>query len=134
MPARFSHVGIAVRDMDDAVQRWKALGASMEGEERLESMGLHVVFMDLGGALLELIAPTSTETPVARFLDRRGPGLHHVAFEVDDLESALRQAEDAGLRLIDRAPRDGAHHMQVAFLHPESAAGVLVEYCQRRKE
>ncbi|HVP39395.1 MAG TPA: methylmalonyl-CoA epimerase [Candidatus Saccharimonadales bacterium] len=134
MAIQLSHIGVAVRDMEDAVQRWLALGARKTGEEVLESMQLHLVFLDLGGTAVELIASRAPDTPVARFLERRGPGLHHLSIQVPDLESALREAEARGLRLIDRTPRDGAHHMQVAFLHPDSAAGVLVEYCQPRPE
>lgn len=132
MKSKFSHIGIAVLDMDEAVRQWSALGAVKSSEETLETMQLHVVFLDLGGATLELIASLAPDTPIAKFLAKRGPGLHHVAFEVQDIEAALREAEAAGLRLVDRTPRDGAHNMHVAFLHPESAAGVLVEYCQKR--
>ena len=133
MTARFSHIGIAVEDMDAAVACWTALGATPAGEERLETMKLRVVFLELGGATLELIASEAADTPIAKFLGKRGPGLHHVAFQVPDIEAALREAEAAGLKLVDRTPRDGAHRMHVAFLHPEAAAGVLVEYCQPRR-
>ncbi len=132
MTLRFSHIGIAVADLAQARTHWQALGAVVTGEEMLPAMGLEVVVLDLGGAALELIASRSPDTPIARFLEKRGPGLHHLSFQVDDLEAALREAEARGLRLIDRTPREGAHHMHVAFLHPESAAGVLVEYCQPR--
>ncbi len=132
MITTFSHIGIAVQDMDGAVACWKALGASVTGEETLESMHLRAVFMDLGGAALELIASLAEGTPIAKFIEKRGAGLHHVAFQVQDIEAALREARAAGMTLIDRTPRDGAHHMHVAFLHPKSAGGVLVEYCQPR--
>src|SRR5438105_4817688 len=127
MKPRFSHIGIAVDDMDEAIRRWCALGATKTGEETLEPMRLHVVFLDLGGATLELIASLTPDTSIGKFLAKRGPGLHHVAFEVEDIETALRNAEAAGMKLVDRTARDGAHRMNVAFLHPESAAGVLVE-------
>lgn len=130
MKSKFSHIGIAVEDLDEAVRRWIALGAAKTGEEILEAMQLRVVFLDLGGAMLELIASLSPDTPIARFLAKRGPGVHHLAFEVPDIEAALRDAEAAGLKLVDRTPRDGAHRMHVAFLHPETGGGVLVEYCQ----
>jgi methylmalonyl-CoA/ethylmalonyl-CoA epimerase len=133
MKPRFSHVGIAVVDMDEAVRRWTALGAVKTGEEILETMRLHVVFLDLGGAALELIASLAPDTPIGRFLEKRGPGLHHLAFQVDDIEAALEGAEAAGMKLVDKSPRHGAHHMRVAFLHPQAASGVLVEYCQPRE-
>ncbi|MBI5837066.1 MAG: methylmalonyl-CoA epimerase [Candidatus Eisenbacteria bacterium] len=132
MDLEFSHIGIAVRDAEDALQRWTAMGARKTGEEVLEHMRLRVVFLDMGGVTIELIAPTAADTAIAKFLERRGPGLHHLSFEVPDIEAALKNAEEQGMRLIDRTPRDGAHHMHVAFLHPDSTGGVLVEYCQPR--
>ena len=126
----FSHVGIAVRDMREAVGQWESLGAVMKGEEILEAMKLKVVFLELGGVSLELIESLGAETPIGKFLEKRGPGLHHLAFEVQDIEAALQEAGARGLELIDRTPRHGAHHMHVAFLHPSALKGVLVEYCQ----
>lgn len=126
----FSHVGIAVQGMAEAIQQWRSLGAVVKGEETLEAMQLKVVFLELGGASLELIESLDTGTPIGKFLEKRGPGLHHLAFEVEDIEAALKGAGARGLELIDRTPRHGAHHMQVAFLHPSALKGVLVEYCQ----
>jgi methylmalonyl-CoA epimerase len=126
-----AHVALAVRDADVAADRFvAALGATRGAEEMLDGGGLRVVFLHLGPVTLELLEPRSSEHAVARFLEKRGPGLHHVSFEVDDLEGALDRAREAGTELIDSTPRPGAHGTEVAFLHPKSLFGVLVELCQ----
>lgn len=128
-----SHVAIAVRDADPLVALLvAALGAERGGEELLDGGALRVVFVRLGPVTLELIEPRSAEHTVAKFLETRGPGLHHVSLEVTDLAGALERCRAAGVRLIDRAPRSGAHGSQVAFLHPKSLGGVLVELCQSK--
>ncbi len=128
-----SHVAIAVREADPLVDVLvQALGATRGGEELLDDGGLRVVFVHLGPVTLELLEPHSAEHTVAKFLETRGPGLHHVSLEVNDLVSQLAQAKAAGARLIDESPRPGAHGSQVAFLHPRSFGGVLVELCQAR--
>jgi methylmalonyl-CoA/ethylmalonyl-CoA epimerase len=128
-----SHVAIAVREADAlSAVLVTALGATRGGEELLDGGTLRVVFVHLGPVTLELLEPRSPEHAVARFLETRGPGLHHVSLEVRDLAAKLAQARAAGLRLIDEAPRPGAHGTQVAFLHPKSLGGVLVELCQAR--
>lgn len=129
-----SHVAIAVRDADAlAGMLVAALGAARDAEELLDGGTLRVVFVRLGPVTLELLEPRSAEHTVAKFLDTRGPGLHHVSFEVRDLEAQLAAARAAGVRLIDAAPRPGAHGSKVAFLHPKDLGGVLVELCQARE-
>jgi methylmalonyl-CoA epimerase len=128
-----SHVAIAVREADALVQVLvSALGATRGGEELLDGGTLRVVFVHLGPVTLELLEPRAPEHAVARFLDRRGPGLHHVSLEVRDLAAQLARARAAGIPLIDEAPRPGADGTQVAFLHPKGLGGVLVELCQAR--
>jgi len=128
-----SHVAIAVRAADALVEVLvSALGATRGGEELLDGGALRVVFVRLGPVTLELLEPRSPEHAVARFLDTRGPGLHHVSLEVSDLAAQLARARAAGVRLVDEVPRPGAHGTQVAFLHPKSLGGVLVELCQAR--
>ena len=129
--AALSHVAIAVREADPLVEVLvSALGASRGEEELLDDGALRVVFVHLGPVTLELLEPRSSAHTVAKFLDTRGPGLHHVSLEVPDLVGRLAQAKAAGARLIDETPRQGAHGTQVAFLHPKSFGGVLLELCQ----
>lgn len=128
-----AHVALAVRDADAVAERFvAALGATRGKEELLDGGALRVVFLHLGPVTVELLEPRTKEHTVARFLENRGPGLHHVSFEVDDVEAALARAKDAGVDLIDANPRPGADGSQVAFLHPKSLFGVLVELCQSR--
>jgi len=128
-----AHVALAVQDADAVAARFvAALGATRGREEMLDGGALRVVFLKLGEVTLELLEPRSKEHTVARFLETRGPGLHHVSFEVDDVAAALARARDAGVQPIDSEPRPGAHGSQVAFLHPRSLFGVLVELCQPR--
>ena len=129
-----SHVAIAVREADPLVQVLvSALGATRGAEELLDNGALRVVFVHLGPVTLELLEPRTSDHKVAKFLDARGPGLHHVSLEVPDLVTQLAQAKSAGARLIDEVPRPGAHGTQVAFLHPKSFGGVLIELCQSRE-
>lgn len=129
-----AHVGIAVHALEPAIERWnKALGFALTGEETLESMGLRIAFLSAGDLVIELLEPTRPDSAVARFLEKRGEGIHHLSFLVPDIEAALAQAAAAGLELIDRTPRDGSHGTKIAFLHPRAMGGVLVEFCERRE-
>lgn len=126
-----SHIAIAVREADALVETLvNGLGATRGAEELLDDGGLRVVFVHLGPVTLELLEPTRADHTVAKFLDTRGPGLHHVSLEVTDIVAQLARAKAAGVRLIDEAPRAGAHGSQVAFLHPKSLGGVLLELCE----
>lgn len=129
MPERMlDHVGIAVHSLDDALALYEPLaGISGSGRERVDRQGVEVVFVGSGPGRMELLAPTRPDSPVARFLERRGSGLHHLCYRVPDLSAALAEAADRGYELIDRKPRAGAHGHQVAFLHPKSTGGVLIE-------
>jgi len=128
-----AHVGVAVASLEAATARWKKLGFRVTGTEALESMHVKIAFMESGGSTIELLEPMKADSPIGRFLAKRGEGLHHVAFHVPDLEAALSAAETQGLELIDRTPREGSHGMKIAFLHPRSMGGVLIELCERRK-
>ena len=129
-----AHVGIAVRSIEEALPAFRdGLGFALLDTVTLESMQLRIAFLRAGESELELLEPTSPDSTVARFLDRRGEGIHHVSFYVQDIEQALAEAEAAGLTLIDRTPREGSHHTRIAFLHPRALHGVLVELCERRK-
>lgn len=130
-----NHLGIAVASIEAARSFYESvLGASFEGDEVVADQGVHVAFFRLGDGPsaihLELLEPTRDDSPIAKFLAKRGPGLHHVAYTVDDVAAALASAEQAGLRCIDAVPRRGAHGADIAFLHPQSTGGLLTELCQ----
>jgi methylmalonyl-CoA/ethylmalonyl-CoA epimerase len=125
---RFDHVGIATRDAAATSDLFgRLLGTPVAHEETFE--GMEVVFLDVGGGYLELLEPID-DGPIARFLESRGPGIHHVAFRVEDVAAALGAARDRGIDLVDETPRPGAWGHEVAFLHPNSTDGVLVEFVE----
>ena len=126
-----NHIGIAVRSI--AAQRpfyEGALGAVFEGTEDVPDQKVRVGFFRVGDVRLELLEPTDPTSTVAAFLEKRGEGLHHVAFTVAGLEDRIAELKREGLRMIDEAPRPGAHHMRIAFVHPKSTFGVLTELCE----
>jgi methylmalonyl-CoA epimerase len=136
MKARLDHIGIAVADLDAALRFYRdALGLEIAPAEEVASQRVRVHFVPLGEgtepASLELLEATSSDSPIAKYLDKRGPGLHHVTLRVDDIRAALAQLKARGVRLIDEEPREGAHGSLVAFVHPSSAHGVLLELSQR---
>jgi methylmalonyl-CoA epimerase len=125
---RIDHIGVAVADLDSAIElHARAYGMPLVHRETIAEQGVEAALLDVGESHVELIAPLADDTPVGRFLATRGPGLHHVAYAVDDVSEALRELREAGLRLIDEAPRIGIRGSQVAFLHPATAGGVLTE-------
>ena len=131
MKAVLDHVGIAVVDIDDALAFYRdALGLDVSRTEEVTSQQVRAHFVDAGGVSLELLEATAKTSPIARFTDRRGPGIHHITLRVDDLPAALARLKARGVRLIDDEPRPGAEGTQVAFIHPSSAHGVLVELKQ----
>ncbi|MER3437181.1 MAG: methylmalonyl-CoA epimerase [Chloroflexota bacterium] len=121
------HLGVVVSDLSAAEERYAALGFT--GGERFEipEQGVRIIAFRLGAGYLELIQPTDPEGAIARFMQKRGEGMHHVAFRVPDLQAALDELAAAGVRLIDTCPRNGAHGWRVAFVHPEAGNGVLIE-------
>ncbi len=125
---RIDHIGVAVEDLDAAVELYSQ-GFQMREQHRetVEEQGVEAVLLEVGEGHVELIRPLSPDSGVGRFLERNGPGLHHVAYATDDIDSALAAVRDAGLRLIDREPRRGIRGSRVAFLHPRSTTGVLTE-------
>jgi methylmalonyl-CoA/ethylmalonyl-CoA epimerase len=125
------HVGIAVSDLDTAVAVYTRLcGREPIHRSRVDADGVEAVLFETGAQRIELLGATRADSSISRFLDRRGGGLHHVAYAVPDVQAALDHYSSMGLRLIDRAPRPGAGGRLVGFLHPEAAGGVLVELCQ----
>lgn len=124
------HVGIAVRRLEDAVARYRALGLAPEAVEELPSEGVRLAFLPAGHVDIELLESTRPESSVARFLEKRGEGLHHLAFRVDDIAAALEELRREGFEPVDREARRGARGRLVAFVHPRSAHGVLLELVQ----
>jgi methylmalonyl-CoA/ethylmalonyl-CoA epimerase len=125
---RIHHLGVAVEDLDEAVGTYERLfGAEVEHRGTLEDQGVEAVSVRVGQSRVELMSSLGEETPVGKFLAKRGPGMHHVAYEVEDLPGALRDLSDQGAELIDEAPRAGLFGLQVAFVHPDAAHGVLAE-------
>jgi len=132
MVKHISHIGIAVKDLDAGIEFYKKLGLELEGVEEVPSQMVKVAFFPCGDTRIELLAPTSDESPVAKFIEKRGEGIQHLAFAVDDLPAALQESSDKGITLIDKEPRPGAHHADIAFLHPKSSMGVLIELCKEK--
>jgi methylmalonyl-CoA/ethylmalonyl-CoA epimerase len=131
MFARVDHIGVAVQDLDAAIAlHVEAYGMAVAHREVVEAQGVEAVLLDVGENHVELLRPLDGETPVGRFLSKRGPGLHHVAYQVSDVQATLDTLRDRGLRLIDETPRTGIRGTRVAFLHPESSGGVLTEIVQ----
>jgi len=131
MKAVLDHVGIAVGDLDEALRFYRdALGLEVEGSEEVGSQRVRAHFVPVGQPKIELLEATSPDSTIAKYVGRRGPGLHHITFRVDDLPAALEALKARGVRLIDEVPRPGAEHALVAFIHPSSAHGVLVELKQ----
>ena len=135
MKATLDHVGIAVGDLGEALAFYReALGIEVEATEDVPSQGVRAHFLRVGSASLELLEATSESGPIGRYLARRGPGLHHLTLRVDDIRAALRAVAARGAKLIDTEPREGAEGALVAFIHPSSAHGVLVELKQERAD
>jgi methylmalonyl-CoA/ethylmalonyl-CoA epimerase len=130
MIKNIDHIGIVVRSLDEAVRYYEqALGLPCKGREEVPSQKVRTAFFLVGGVRLELLEPTSADSPVARFLEKHGEGLHHVAFVTDDIYAQLQQASKAGCNLVNETPVEGAGGKMVAFLHPKSTHGVLTEFC-----
>ena len=126
-----NHIGIAVKSIDEHRSFYEqTLGAEFEGCEDVASQKVRVAFFKINDVRLELLEPTDPSSAVAKFLENRGEGLHHLAFTVDDIQARIAELQSEGLRMIDQTPRQGAHHMQIAFIHPKSTHSVLTELCQ----
>ena len=126
------HVGVAVSDLDEAVSTYERLfGASVERRDEVPEQGVVAASLRVGPNRLELLAALGDDTPVGRFLAKRGPGMHHVAYEVDDIRASLAELEAAGVQLIDSEPREGLFGLEVAFVHPDAVHGVLSEVVAR---
>ena len=131
MKATIDHIGIAVGDLGESLSFFRdALGLELDEPEDVPAQRVRAHFLQAGEAAIELVEPTADDSPIAKFIARRGAGIHHLALRVDDIVAALAELKARGVRLIDETPRTGAHHSLVAFIHPSSAHGVLVELKQ----
>lgn len=129
---KIDHLGIAVNSIEDGKNFWTdALGLEFEGSETVEEQKVTTAFFPVGESEVELLESTAPDGPIAKFLEKKGQGIHHVAFRVDNLEAALAELKEKGIKLIDEKPRMGAGGAKIAFLHPKATNGILVELCER---
>lgn len=131
MLTKINHIGIAVKSIDETLPFYRdQLGMAFEGAEEVVEQKVRVAMLQIGESKIELLEPTSPESPVAKFLEKNGPGIHHVAYEVENIDTAIAQMIGQGARMIDETARNGAHGSRIAFVHPKSSNGVLTELCQ----
>ncbi len=134
MVKKVDHIGIAVKSIDEALSLYTDVyGLELAGTEVVEDQKVKTAFLPLGDSEIELLEATDPNSAIAKFIEKKGQGIQHIAFKVDDVEKALEEAKAKGIRLIDEKPRYGAGGAKIAFLHPKSTQGVLVEFCQRDK-
>jgi methylmalonyl-CoA/ethylmalonyl-CoA epimerase len=127
---KIDHLGIAVKSLEEAIPLWeKMLGTKCENVEEVASQKVRTAFLRVGEVYIELLEATAEDSPIAKYIEKNGEGVQHVAFRTDDIVAELAKAKDDGMRLIDEAPRQGAGGMDIAFLHPKSTRGVLTEFC-----
>ncbi len=132
MIKKVSHIGIAVKDLDAGIAFYQKLGLTLEAIEEVPSQKVKVAFFPCGDTRIELLAPTTDDSPIAKFIEKKGEGIQHIAFGVDDLPAALKAMEEQDIQLIDKEPRPGAHGADIAFMHPKSTLGVLLELCKEK--
>lgn len=134
MNMKLDHIGIAVKSIEERLHVWKdALGLGLANLEEVEDQKVKVAKLDVSGTHIELVEPTSEESPVFKFIEKRGEGLHHLCFRVDDIEKALADMKSHNVRLIDEVPRIGAGGKKIAFIHPKDMGGVLIELTEKDK-
>lgn len=127
---KLDHIGIAVQSLAEGAAFYEALGLAVGGTEEVSDQRVKVAFLPIGDTRLELLEPTSADSPIAKHLEKRGPGLHHLCVQVDDIEAAMAHLASAGFRLLSDEPQVGAHGCRVCFVHPKSTGGVLLELSQ----
>ncbi|ASJ07454.1 methylmalonyl-CoA epimerase [Thermococcus pacificus] len=131
MIKKIDHVGIAVKNLDEAIKVWEGLGLRVEEIEEVPDQKVRTAIIHVGESRIELLEPTAEDSPIAKFIAKRGEGIHHIALGVDDIEKHLEELKEKGYRLIDEKPRIGAGGAKIAFVHPKAVTGVLLELCQR---
>jgi len=133
MPKNVNHIGIAVRSIEETAKFYSKLGLEIESIEIVESQKVRVAFIPVGDVRIELLEPTSDQSTIMKFIEKKGEGIHHIALSTDNLAERLKEIEKKGIRLIDTTPRKGAHNADIAFLHPKSTHGILLELCEEKK-
>jgi methylmalonyl-CoA/ethylmalonyl-CoA epimerase len=132
-PTHIEHIGIAVKDLKSSIEYYeKVLGLKCYSTEEVKEQKVKTAFLKIGQTKIELLESTDAEGPIAKFIEKKGEGIHHIAFAVNDLEKSLVETEEKGIRLIDKKPRKGAEGLDIAFLHPKSTFGVLTELCEKK--
>ena len=125
---KIDHIGIAVKSLAEAVKVYEdAMGLKVSGYDQIDDQGVRVAMLDIGESRIELLEPTGPDSPIEKFMTKRGEGIHHIAVRVDNIEQALERLKSQGVRLVDSVPRRGAHNTRTAFIHPSSTHGVLLE-------
>ncbi|WP_290898244.1 methylmalonyl-CoA epimerase [Ferroglobus sp.] len=130
MIKKIDHIGVAVKNLEEAIELYKKLGFEVKGIEEIEDQKVRVAMLPVGESKIELIEATSEDSAVAKFIEKRGEGIHHIAINVENIEKALENAKNNGLQLIDEKPRIGAGGKKIAFVHPKSTKGVLLEFVE----
>ncbi len=128
---KIDHVGIAVKNLEEAIKVWEGLGLKVDEIEEVPDQKVRTAIIHIGESRIELLEPTAEDSPIAKFIAKRGEGIHHIALGVDDIEKHLEELKEKGYRLIDEKPRIGAGGAKIAFVHPKAVTGVLLELCQR---
>lgn len=132
IPTHIEHIGIAVKNLDESIAYYeKVLGIPCYRIEEITDQKVKTAFFQVGQTKIELLESTAPEGPVGKFIEKRGEGIHHIAFAVEGIENALMEVKDKGVKLIDETPRPGAEGLNIAFLHPKSTFGVLTEFCEK---
>ncbi len=135
MYKKINHIGVAVKDLDKAIELYRdKLGLEFKGTDVVEEQKVKVAFFKIGETNIELVSPISDDSPIAKYLEKNREGIHHIAYEVDNIEDALKTLKEKGVKLINEEPRKGAHNTLIAFVHPKSTNGVLTELCQVPEE
>jgi len=130
-PSHIEHIGIAVKDLDESIRFYEnVLGLQCYNIEEVADQKVRTAFFQVGDTKIELLESTSQEGPISKYIEKKGEGIHHIAYAVENIEQKLKEAEENGVRLIDKQPRKGAEGLDIAFLHPKSTHGVLTELCE----
>ena len=130
---KIDHVGIAVKNLEEAIKVWEGLGLKVDEIEEVPDQKVRTAIIHIGESRIELLEPTAEDSPIAKFIVKRGEGIHHIALGVTNIEEHLRELKERGYRLIDEEPRIGAGGAKIAFVHPKAVTGVLLELCERKE-